>query len=100
MAMLSIMVANLNNIEEIAPTVQDLGRRHIGYGATLDDYDAVGRALMWTLEQGLREQFTPDVKSAWLAAFTALAKVMAEGASEAQATESSFALPSLRRRAA
>jgi nitric oxide dioxygenase len=36
----------------------------------------VGAALLWTLEQGLGDAFTPDVKAAWTEAYSALCGVM------------------------
>ena len=84
MAMLAIAVTNLDNIEELAPVVRDLGRRHCAYGVSAHDYEPVGQALLWTLSQGLREDFTPAVRSAWLAAYNTLTHVMLAGAAEAQ----------------
>ena len=45
--------------------MQGLGRRHVGYGVTDAHYDTVGGALLWTLEQRLGPEFTPDVKAPW-----------------------------------
>ena len=56
--------------------VQDLGKRHKGYGVTAAHYAPVGAALLWTLEKGLGPDFTPDVKAAWTETYTALAGVM------------------------
>ena len=69
-------VNNLDKLDTIVPAVQDLGRRHKGYGVIDDHYTPVGAALLWTLEQGLGADFAPDVKSAWTEAYTALAGVM------------------------
>lgn len=57
-------------------SVQQLGRNHVGYGVVPEHYDTVGAALVWTLEQGLGEAFTPEVKEAWIAVYTLLASVM------------------------
>ena len=46
--------------------IEDLGRRHARYGVAETDYEAVGRALMWSLEQGLANEFTNEVRSDWL----------------------------------
>lgn len=97
MAMLSIAIANLGNAEEIAPVLRDLGRRHVAYGATRDDYEQVGQTLLWTIEQGLRTDFTPEVRSAWRAACTTLTSMMLAGATEPQPARSGFATPMLRR---
>ncbi len=76
MSMLGTAVTNLHKLDTILPAVKDLGRRHKGYGVTVEHYAPVGAALLWTLETGLGADFTPDVKSAWSAAYTALAGVM------------------------
>jgi len=47
-----------------------------------DDYDTVAEALIWTLEQGLGEAFTPDVADAWVAVYGFLAGIMQEAAAE------------------
>lgn len=75
-AMLATAVNNLHKLDAIVPAVQDLGRRHKGYGVADEHYAPVGAALLWTLEQGLGADFAPDVKSAWTEAYTALAGVM------------------------
>jgi hemoglobin-like flavoprotein len=62
--------------------VQDLGRRHVNYGVTTDHYKPVGEALIWTLEKGLGDAFTPDVKAAWLTTYTTLQSVMTTAAAE------------------
>jgi len=76
MAMIGTAVGCLGRIAELVPTAQDLGRRHSAYGVPDAHYDAVAEALLWTLEQGLGPDFTPDVKAAWTETYTALAGVM------------------------
>ena len=66
------------------PAVQDLGRRHVGYGVNNAHYDTVGSALLWTLEQGLGAEFTANVKQSWAEAYTALAGVMKAAAATEQ----------------
>lgn len=80
MAMLATAVTNLHQVEKIVPAVQDLGRRHAGYGVNEDHYKPVGEALIWTLDQGLGKAFTPEVKDAWVGAYTTLAGVMQDAA--------------------
>lgn len=82
MQMLSVAVHNLHQVEKIVPAVQDLGKRHAGYGVKEAHYDKVGEALLWTLEKGLGEAFTPPVKDAWAAAYSTLAGVMKTAAAE------------------
>ena len=83
MAMLNTAVNSLDKLETIVPAVQDMGRRHVGYGIKDEDYDTVGEALIWTLEQGLGEGFTPDVKEAWVDTYTLVATTMKTAAAQA-----------------
>jgi len=80
MATIATAVGGLDNLEDIVPVVQDLGIRHIAYGVKPEHYDTVGGALLWTLEQGLGEAFTPEVKAAWTEVYTVLATTMKDAA--------------------
>lgn len=76
MQTIGIAVKGLDRLETLVPTLQDLGRRHVGYGVKNEDYDTVGAALLWTLEQSLGADFTPDVKEAWATVYGILADTM------------------------
>jgi nitric oxide dioxygenase len=80
MKMLSMVVNGLSNIQVLVPAIEDLGKQHVSYGVSEAMYDTVGDALLWTLEQGLAEAFTPDVKEAWEAAYGTLKSIMCEAA--------------------
>jgi hemoglobin-like flavoprotein len=80
MQTLTVVVKSLDKLEQIVPAVQALGRRHAGYGVREEHYATVGAALLWTLEQGLGDAFTSDVRDAWADAYGILASVMIEAA--------------------
>jgi len=80
MTMLNMVVTSLDNLAPLLGAVENLGRRHVGYGVTDAHYDTVGGALLWTLGKGLGEQFTPPVEAAWTEAYTTLASVMKQAA--------------------
>lgn len=82
MAAIAFVVQGLNDLDVILPAVQDLGRRHVGYGVLPSHYETVGTALIWTLEQGLGEDFTEDAKQAWLAAYGLLSTAMIEASAK------------------
>src|SRR5262245_52044761 len=65
MEMLTLAVKGLDRLEALLPALTALGRRHAGYGINEHDYETVGEALIWTLEQGLGPSFTPDIRAAW-----------------------------------
>ena len=81
-SMLNTAVVNLARLDAILPAVEDLGRRHVGYGVEPAHYGTVGTALIATLEKGLGGGFTPDVRAAWVEAYTTLAAAMQDAAAD------------------
>ena len=65
MGMFAEIVRLLDHPEQLVSEVADLGRRHVHYGVHDSQYDSVGTALLWTLERGLGEEFTPEIRDAW-----------------------------------
>ncbi len=82
MTMITVAVRGLGDLGKLVSAVEDLGRRHVGYGVRKKDYDTVATALLWTLEKGLGPEFTPEVKEAWVETYTILATTMQEGAAK------------------
>jgi hemoglobin-like flavoprotein len=80
MAMIGFAVKGLTRLEQLVPGVQALGRRHAGYGVRDEHYATVAAALLWTLEQGLGQAFTVEVRDAWTAAYGVLANTMKDAA--------------------
>ena len=76
MQTLGIVVVGLSKLDTILPAVKSLAERHKGYGVSPAHFDLVGASLLWTLEQGLGEAYTPEVNDAWVAAYTLLSGVM------------------------
>ncbi len=76
MSTLAVVVSGLSNLESILPAASALATRHVAYGAKAEHYPVVGGALLWTLEQGLGADWTPQVAEAWTAAYTTLSNFM------------------------
>jgi hemoglobin-like flavoprotein len=76
MATLAVVVNGLGNLESILPAASALARRHVSYGARAEHYPVVGAALLWTLEKGLGDGWTPETAAAWTAAYGALSGCM------------------------
>ncbi len=79
MQVIGMAVASLERIDTLVPKLHDLGRRHAGYGVTIEHYDVVADALLWTLEKGLGSQFTPEVREASTTIYGVLAQTMQAG---------------------
>ncbi|MCK5873697.1 MAG: hemin receptor [Alcanivoracaceae bacterium] len=82
MKMIGTAVNGLDDLDALVPAVQDLGRRHVGYGVEDGHYDTVGAALIWTLEQGLGDAFTNPTREAWVTVYGILASTMKAAAAE------------------
>ncbi len=80
MQMINVAVASLERLDAIRSAVKDLGRRHEGYGVREEHYESVGAALLWTLSQGLGEEFTLEVEEAWAETYGTLTAIMKDGA--------------------
>lgn len=80
MQMIGAAVGKLTDLATLVPILQNLGKRHVGYGVRDSDYPVVGAALLKTLEQGLGPAFTPEVKAAWTEVYGVMHQVMSEAA--------------------
>jgi hemoglobin-like flavoprotein len=87
MGTLAVVVNGLNNLDAVVPVAQQLAVRHVGYGVKAEHYAPVGAALIWTLEQGLKDDFTPKVREAWIAAYNTLSGAMIAAAYPARQVE-------------
>ena len=76
MATLSVVVNGLGDLETILPAASTLATRHVSYGAKAEHYPVVGGALLWTLEKGIGDNWTPEVADAWTAAYETLSGFM------------------------
>lgn len=85
MATIGLVVAALDRLDDILPAVRRLAVKHVDYGVTPDLYAVVGAALLWTLEQGLGDAFTDEVRAGWTAAYTLLSDAMIAAAYPAAA---------------
>lgn len=66
--------------EDLFLVVLALGRRHAELYRVPDQaYETVGAALLWTLDYGLGEAFTPEVRAAWTRIYGLLSSTMKMG---------------------
>jgi len=84
--MIGRVVSALRDANKVVPALQELGKRHVGYGVLPTDYTTVAGALLWALEQRLGPAWTPEVRDSWVAAYTLLSKVMIEAAASIDGT--------------
>lgn len=78
MRTLAIGVNGLDNLERMVPAMQEPAQRHVGYGIEPQHYDAVGEALLWTLQQGLGAAYTKEIAHAWASVYNLFANAIKE----------------------
>ena len=76
---LDATVRALGRFDVLLPAVRELGIRHPLAGEVDEHHANIASALLWTLEKGLRKDFTPQVKSAWIKTYGVLSQTMREG---------------------
>jgi hemoglobin-like flavoprotein len=78
--MIGAAVRLLDHPQRLLPALHALGARHAGYGVRDTHYATVGAALLQTLQEGLGDAFTPEVREAWIAMYEIVAVEMQRGA--------------------
>ncbi len=76
MAAIAMVVSGVEKGENVVPVLKELGLRHKTYGVTAEHYPMVAQALLETLSEFLGPQWTPEVKGAWVDAYTVIASTM------------------------
>jgi hemoglobin-like flavoprotein len=69
MQMLAALVAAMDDPSHFSRMARELGKRHVDYGVTKDQYALVGQALMWALEEACPDVMTPAALDAWHAGY-------------------------------
>jgi len=83
--MLTSIVSRLDQLDALSEEIAAMAQRHVQYGVRPAHYKLVGNALLWTLEKGLGNDWTDEVKDAWLTCYTILSDTMINAASQSPA---------------
>jgi len=76
MTMLSYVIARLDRLDQIIEEIRRMARRHTQYGVEDRHYQAVGEALLFTLEKGLGGNWNHNLGDAWSNIYQTLANAM------------------------
>lgn len=77
--MLLILRESLRDLEDIVPDLEELGARHVDYGAKPEHYPVVGEVLIGAMAQVAGDAWKPEYTSAWQEAFEVVQGVMLSG---------------------
>lgn len=78
MDMLNSIVIRLDKMDELTEDITAMAIRHRGYGVKFSHYKPVGDALLWTLQQGMGRDWTPELAEAWGTCYNTLTGIMIE----------------------
>ena len=78
MQMLGLVIKGLPNIGDLPLALQQISERHGDTVIFLTNDGPAREALLWTLRQGLGDDFTSELEQAWRNVFAVLASTMTE----------------------
>jgi hemoglobin-like flavoprotein len=84
---LVLLRKSLRHLDAIVPKLQDLGARHVDYGARPEHYPVVGASLIGAMAELAGDSWKPEHELAWGAAFEIVAAAMLAGAEAASLEE-------------
>ncbi len=84
---LKLAIDNLRSPERLVPLLEDLGRRHAGYGVKAEQFSAMGHALMGSLSE-LDPAWSPALERGWSTAIARITQVV-QRSTEAELTSKS-----------
>ena len=82
---LGAVLDHLDDAAWLRETLLAMGKKHVDYGVTTEMYDWVGASLLAALGEAAGVDWTPELEAAWVAAYSAIAGLMQEGAAEVAA---------------
>lgn len=74
--MLVVLRESLHDLDDIVPDLEDLGARHVEYGAKPEHYPVVGEVLIGTMAEVAGDAWKPNYTPAWQEAFEVVQNVM------------------------
>ena len=84
LATLVLLRKSLRDLGAVVPKLQELGRRHVDYGARPEHYPVVGEVLIGAMATVAGPAWQPEYEAAWGNAFEIVAGAMIEGAESAE----------------
>jgi NAD(P)H-flavin reductase/hemoglobin-like flavoprotein len=74
------IVSNVDQLDEVTPFIQQLGRDHRRFSVIAEHYNAVGASLLATLKQFTGAAWNEQLAADWAAAYGLIARVMVDAA--------------------
>lgn len=81
-AALGAIVSNADNLDEVTPFIEQLGRDHRRFSVVTEHYMALGGTMMATLKRFLGSAWDAELADTWSQAYGLIAKVMVAAAEQ------------------
>ena len=91
LASLKLVINNLDNPDKLVPALQEMGKRHKGYGAVPEHYTAVAETLMDVMKEFAGKAWTKKVHNAWSDALNLVAETMLGGYDDTETEDTEMA---------
>jgi hemoglobin-like flavoprotein len=76
LAALTMVIDHLRTPDKVAPALEGLGRRHVGYRVQASHYVAITHVALDVIRETMGEAWTPEVEEAWHQGLEAVCAVM------------------------
>jgi hemoglobin-like flavoprotein len=83
--MLLVLRESLHDLDDVVPDLQELGARHVDYGAQEAHYPVVGEVLVGVMAEMAGDAWKPEYTATWQEAYAVVQDVMLAGAAQATA---------------
>ena len=83
LAAVGLVVKHADNLNALAEPLQQMGARHVKYGAKPEHYPVVRDTMVASIAQIAGKAWTPQLSGDWTAALNAVAGFMLKGAEQA-----------------
>ncbi len=74
------VVENLDAMDIASGTLEEMGRRHVGYGAQAEHYPAVGECLIHAMATVSGDDWNDELQAQWVEAYGVISSIMIKGA--------------------
>lgn len=83
MDMIAALVGSVDQHALFQSIITNSGRHHARFGVRPSQYEALGEALMWSLERKLGPSLTPELSASWRALYATVQAEMQRAAAQA-----------------
>ena len=91
---LVLLRKSLRDLDALVPTLRELGRRHVGYGARPEHYAVVGDTLIAAMAEVAGDAWRDEYTRAWADALSVVAEAMLSGTGSSPTAPAAVGFPS------